>query len=371
MVREATDLRIRKQPGPYRVYLLEKKGWNTADALMRIAREKRVPYERVAYGGKKDRHAHTFQYVTIQQPADLSLVAKGYSLKLLGFSTDPMGPSHILANHFEITARELSAREAERLEANLERVRAGGVPNYFDDQRFGNLDPERGYVAEKMLQGHWEEALAIALTAIYPEEKREAKQRKRALRERWGDWAACRELAQTALEQRAFDLLAAKPGSFREALETVHKETANMWIATYQSFLWNETMRRFLERRTWAGASAPGAAGPYLFANERAKLDDVVIPLPGKGMRFPVPQTGEILEELLAQRRLRPSVFERELLKGVAFRASPRPALAVPTGLRLEGPAPDDRYPGAMKAVLRFSLPRGCYATMLIKGMLT
>ena len=55
IVREATTLRIRRAPAPYRVYMLEKKDWNTADALMRIAKEKRVPYDRVAYGGKKDR----------------------------------------------------------------------------------------------------------------------------------------------------------------------------------------------------------------------------------------------------------------------------------------------------------------------------
>ncbi len=370
VVREATDLRIRKQPGPYRVYMLEKKDWNTADALMRIAKEKRIPYDRIAYGGKKDRHAHTYQYITVEQhPADLSLTAKGYSLKMMGFSTEPMGPSRILSNHFDLTVRELSDGEVRQLQANLGAVKERGIPNYFDDQRFGNLDPERGYIAEKMLQGRWEDALAIALTAIYPEEKRDAKERKRALRERWGDWAACRELAVTALEQRAFDLLTTRPGSFREALETVHKETTGMWVSTYQSFLWNEVLRRYIALRGWAGASVAGAAGPYVFTGPEANLGEMIIPLPGQGMRFPVAETGEIFEELLAERRLRPAVLEREVMKGVGFRASPRPALALPTGLHLEGPLPDERYPGTSKVMLRFSLQRGSYATMLVKSL--
>lgn len=371
VVREATDLRIRKQPAPYRVYLLEKSGWNTADACMRIAKEKRVPYARFAYGGKKDRHAHTYQYITVHQtPIDLSLTAKGYSLKFLGYSQEPMGPSRILSNHFDLTVRELTAAETDRLQSNLDRVREHGVPNYFDDQRFGNMDRERGFIAELMLRGRWEEALNVALTAIYPEEHREAKERKRALRERWGDWAACRDLAQTAFEQRSFDLLRERPGAFREALATVNRETASMWLSAYQSFLWNEIMRRYLAEKGLAGAALPGVAGEYVMLAPDARLpEELVIPLPGRGMRFPDPTTGLIFEEIMRERRLRPAALDGELLPGLGFPASPRPAAAVPQGLRVEGPEPDDRYPGHRKVVLRFSLGRGSYATVVVKGL--
>ncbi|HLN63656.1 MAG TPA: tRNA pseudouridine(13) synthase TruD [Symbiobacteriaceae bacterium] len=370
MVREATALRIRKQPAaPYRVYMLEKTGWNTTDALIRIAKEKRVPYERFGYGGKKDRHAHTYQYVTVQSPVDCTVTAKGYSLKALGFSAEPMEPAKILANHFELTVRELKPAEEAKLVAGAPRVRELGLPNYFDDQRFGNYDKERGFIAEKMLQGKWEEALNMAITAIYPEEHREAKERKRAMREQWGDWEACRGLAVTAFEQRSFDLLLSKPGAYKEALATVHKETALLWVSTYQSFLYNEILRRYLAEKGWAGASVPGPAGDYVFQTPGAQLDELVIPLPGKGMRFGEPTTGLIFEELLRERRLRPASLEGEVLPGIAFKASPRPALLRPTSLAVKGPVPDDLYPGHSKLALRFSLTRGSYATMVVKAM--
>ena len=369
VVREAAGLRIRKQPAPYRVYMLEKTGWNTVDALVRIAKERRIPYDRFAYGGKKDRHAHTFQYVTIQAPVDLTHTTRGYSLKMLGFSSEPMGPSLITANHFEVTVRELTKAEESQLAPGAERIKQSGVPNYFDDQRFGNLDRERGSIAEKMLTGRWEEALNLALTAIYPEEHKEAKERKRLLRERWGDWEACREAAHTAFEQRCFDLLRQKPGAFREALATVHKETANLWVATYQSVLWNEVLRRLLTSRGWAAASLPGVAGPYLLQTPEARLEGLVIPLPGRGMRFDDPEVSLLLEEVLRERRLRPASLEAELLPGVSLKASPRPALARPSSVWVDGPVPDDLYPGCNKATLRFSLGRGSYATMLVKSL--
>jgi tRNA pseudouridine13 synthase len=372
LVREATDLRIRKEPAPYRVYQLEKSDWNTADALMRIAQERRVAYTKFAYGGKKDRHAHTFQYVTVESPIDLSHKTKGYDFQALGYSTEPMGPAHILSNHFELTLREMLDSEVAKLQANETQIKEYGIPNYFDDQRFGNLDKERGLIAEKMLLGRWDEALNLALTSIYSEEHREAKERKRALREHWGDWDRCRSLARTGLEQRSFDLLQTNPNAFKEALATANRELLTMWASTYQSFLWNEVMRRYLTEHGWVRCSAPGAAGPYLFQTDAARLhDQLVIPLPGRAMRFPQPDIGLILEQVLQERRLRPASLEKELLPGLIMNASPRNGLLVPHNLTIEPPTPDERYPGKSKVQVRFSLQRGSYATMIIKGLLT
>lgn len=369
LVREATALRIRREPAPYRVYMLEKTGWNTTDALIRVAKASRVSYGRIGYGGKKDRHAHTFQYITGPSGPDLTCLEKGYQVRFLGYSTEPMGPDKITANHFELTVRELSADEAAVLTAAAPGARDNGIPNYFDDQRFGNLDRERGFVAERMLLGRWEEALDLALTTIHPEENREAKERKRALRESWGDWAACAAVARTAFEQRSLTILSERPGAFRDALATAPAETAAMWVSTYQSFLWNEVLRRWIRARGWAGAEVAGPAGPYVFLGWGGPPEDAVIPVPGRGMRFPIPETGELLETLLRERRLRPAALEAELLPGLAMRAFPRPALMRPAGIWVEGPEPDDRYPGRLKLGLRFSLPRGSYATMLIKAL--
>lgn len=369
-VREATALRIKKKPGPYRVYMLEKRGWNTTDALMRIAKAHRAPYARFSYGGKKDRHAVTFQYVTFQGNADVTTVADGYRLAFLGYADQAMTPAQILANHFTLVLRELSTAEAEALPEGAARIQETGGINYFDDQRFGNMDRERGFVGEKLLQQRWEEALAIALTAVYPEEHKEAKARKRALRERWGDWAACRGLAATALEQRAFDRLQTEPRAFREVLATVHPETVNLWIAAYQSFLWNEAIRRLV--RAWAPEArrAPGVAGEYLFPVEPVPaLRELIMPLPGRGMRFDSSAGRAVLKSVLQERGVAWEALEDgEVLPGFLFKASPREAVILPQSLRVEGPEPDDLYPGTQKLTLRFSLPKGAYATLLVKA---
>ncbi|WP_338835379.1 tRNA pseudouridine(13) synthase TruD [Neomoorella thermoacetica] len=52
VVRELARLPIREK-GPYRLYLFEKKGWNTIDLLIRLAKAHRLPYRLFAYGGVK------------------------------------------------------------------------------------------------------------------------------------------------------------------------------------------------------------------------------------------------------------------------------------------------------------------------------
>lgn len=371
VVREAVDLHIRPKPARYRVYLLEKKGWNTADAISAIARERRLPLSRIRYGGKKDRHGHTWQYVTIDDPADHSLETPGYRLKAVGYATEPMSPGRVLANHFEVTVRELRPDEAARLAAGARRVAAEGFPNYFDDQRFGSYDRERGFIAEHMIRGRWEQALQIALTHIYPGEKRKAKARKRRLLEAWGNWSACLSLAETAFEQRCFARLQENPAGFREALATARREELEMWLSAYQAFLWNEVLRHLVADAAGEGeapAEVQGAAGPYRFARPTPALRQMVIPLPGRHMRFPAPEAGLVLEDVLRERRLRPAQLEAELLPGLFLKSSPRAAWVIPRSLQVEEPQPDERYAGCRRVTLRFTLPGGAYATMLIKA---
>lgn len=371
VVREATSLRIRREPGPYQVYLLEKEGWNTHDLLMRIAKAAHLPYQAFGYGGKKDRHAITAQYITVQgERRDLSRQEKGYKLTRMGYATEPMAPSQILHNSFQLTVRELSEAEANQMGARAKRN--DPIPNWFDDQRFGNMDRERGFVVEKLLQGRAEEALNLALTTIWSEEAPHAKERKRRMQEAWGDWYTLQGLAETAFERRCFDFMAEDPSgaSAKRALATSHPEQQGLRISTYQSFLWNEVLRRWLIGQGLVGSMAPGVAGDLLYLPAGTKVDlRTIIPMPGRGMRFPVAETGLLLEEILRERRLRPAALEGEVLPGQTIKAFPREAFIKAEGLHVGAPEPDEHYPGKQKLSLRFILPRGAYATNFIKSL--
>lgn len=373
VVRELARLPIRGK-GPYRLYLLEKKGWNTVDLLMRIAREHGVPYRLFAYGGKKDRHAHTFQYITVRYSADLTSEGRNFSLRSIGYLDRPMGPDLLEGNAFTITIRSLEGEEVSRICRRADEVRGFGYPNYFDDQRFGSMDRERGFIAERLLKGHYKGSLEIYLTAIYPEESRQAKDRKRFFREHWGDWATCLFAAKTGMEKKIFTLLTQKPKAYVEALKLIPGEELSLFFAAYQSFLWNELLRKILLDLRLDLAAVPGVAGPYLFYRrlERKELNylkSLVLPLAASRMTFVDARSEQLFAAILEERGLKRSDFNLRKLRQAFFRSIPREAVVFPDDLCLDPAEPDELYPGKQKIRLSFRLPRGSYGTMLIKRL--
>src|SRR2546421_9943333 len=76
----------------------------------------------------------------------------------------------------------------------LQEVGADGVPNYFDDQRFGSVGKQREFVARLMILGRDEEALRLALTEPYEGDRPPEKKAKAILLSHWGDWLAARAM---------------------------------------------------------------------------------------------------------------------------------------------------------------------------------
>lgn len=373
VVRELARLPIREK-GPYRLYLFEKKGWNTIDLLIRLAKDHRLPYRLFAYGGLKDRHAHTFQYVTVKHPADLTTEEENFSLRSIGYMDRPMGPDLLTGNEFAITIRSLGAAEAGRISRRVDEVRGFGYPNYYDDQRFGSMDRQMGLMAERLLKRHYNGSLQIYLTGIYPEEKREARERKLFFREHWGDWATCLTRAKTTMESRIFSLLAGKPGAYIEALQMIPGEELSLLFSAYQSFLFNELLRRILQELSLELTAVPGTAGPYLFyrrleRKELGYLRALSLPLAASRMEFPDAMSEQLFAAILEERGIKRSSFNLRKVRQAFFKATPREAIVFPGNFRIQPAEPDDLYPGRQKINLFFKLPRGSYGTMLIKRL--
>lgn len=373
VVRELARLPIREK-GPYRLYLFEKKGWNTIDLLIRLAKAHRLPYRLFAYGGLKDRHAHTFQYVTVKHPADLTTEAENFSLQSIGYMDRPMGPDLLEGNEFAITIRALGTAEVCRISRRVDEVRGFGYPNYYDNQRFGSMDRQMGLMAERLLKKHYNGSLQIYLTGIYPEEKKEARERKLFFREHWGDWSTCLARAKTTMESRIFSLLVEKPKAYIEALQMIPREELSLLFSAYQSFLFNELLRRILLEFGLELTAVPGTAGPYLFyrrleRKELGYLRALSLPLAASRMEFPDAMSERLFAAILEERGIKRSSFNLRKVRQAFFKSTPREAIVFPGNFRIQPAEPDDLYPGRQKIRLFFKLPRGSYGTMLIKRL--
>jgi len=120
---------------------VEKRNLNTEEAARRIARAAGVPVRTISYAGLKDRQALTRQWFSLHLPGkadpDLSR-AEDETLSILKTCRHQrkLQRGAHSANGFTLRLTQLQADRA-ALDTRLQLIREYGVPNYFGLQRFG------------------------------------------------------------------------------------------------------------------------------------------------------------------------------------------------------------------------------------------
>src|ERR1019366_3516921 len=107
-------------------------------------------------------------------------------LTYLGQVPEAYSSEHIDANRFAITIRAMTDEQIGAALRSLEEVREVGVPNYYDDQRFGSVAHSGTFLAQQIILGEYEAALQSALSAPYAFQRAAQKKEKAMLRQHWG-----------------------------------------------------------------------------------------------------------------------------------------------------------------------------------------
>lgn len=372
-VEELTDLRPRQQ-GAHALYRLEKIGWTTPDALHMIRRVWKIDPRRVSYGGLKDRHAHTVQYITILNGPRRRFAQERIHLDYLGQTDSAFSSRDIRANRFRIVLRRMSGVEVERATRSLGEIEQDGLANYFDDQRFGSVERETDFAALGMIRGDWEGALRQALTSAYEHDRSEQKKEKRILRSHWGDWSACKQLLPRGHARSLADYLSNHPHHYRGALERLRPELRGLLLSAFQSHLWNRMLALWLEenladeqlvRVDTKLRTVPMQRG--LNEEQRAVLDALMLPLPSARTKLDTADPMLVLaERVLADYQLTWAGMKVPGSRDLFFSKGDRAALCRPMGIQHQA-SMDDLHAGREKLSLAFDLPRGSYATMVVK----
>jgi tRNA pseudouridine13 synthase len=372
-VQELTDVMAGEQ-GAFALYRLEKRGWGTPDALQAVRRRWHINPRRMSYGGLKDRHALTVQYFTIHRGPKNNLTHHGVTVQYLGQVAEPFTSQHIRANRFRITLREVQPEEMAAAQQALEEVRVDGVPNYFDDQRFGSVSEEKEFVARLMILGRYEEALRLALTAPYEHDRAPQKEEKAILLAHWGDWKTAKAKLPRSHARSLVDYLAGHPTDFRGTLARMRPELRGLYLSAYQSYLWNNMLARWLQRlcrsEQLISVSLRLGEAPMqrnLDESQRSVMAGTTLPLPSARLKITPddPQTA-LIEEVLAKEGFQLSEMKIKKMHEPFFSKGDRPVLCLPQNLTHEGAA-DELHPGRQKLILSFDLPRGAYATLIVK----
>jgi tRNA pseudouridine13 synthase len=374
LVEELTDVTAGRE-GAFALYRLEKVGWATPDALAAVRRRWKIDLRRLSYGGLKDRHARTVQYLSIFRGPARDLRHHGIEVRYLGQVPEAYTSHAIRANRFALTLRDLADEEGPAIDVRLAAVRAQGVPNYFDDQRFGSVSGGGEFIARHLVHGRFEDALKLALAAPYAFDRARQKREKETLLRHWGDWEACKAALPRGHARSLVDYLRVHPGDFKGAVVRLRPELRGLYLSAYQSHLWNRTLARWLERHLPPESLRPVTlrTGPLPFHDNAGpetlrRLEALALPLPSARWR---PAEGDerrpLVEEVLAEEGLTLAGMQVRGVRDLFFSKGERPALCRPGGLT-HSRGPDELHPGRAKLRLAFELPRGSYATLVVKA---
>ncbi len=300
--------------GEHAYLWIEKQNLTTLDAVRRLARVLGVSDRDVGYAGMKDRHATTRQWLSVLgvDPAVAETAAiDGVRVLAASRHKNKLRIGHLQGNRFEVVLTELGDGEAAAIENRLAALAVRGVANRFGHQRFGAAGDN----------------LAVGLEVLRGT-RREPDARRRKL---------LLSAVQSAVFNRVLELRAENDG-----LLTVREGDILEKVASGGQFPCTEPAVDQL--RVDAGEVVPTA------------------PMPGSRVREPAPGTAA---RALEDRALESLGIGADELAQVG-RSLPGTRRPVVVKLTLGVPAVAAEAAGLR---LRFSLPAGSYATVVLDAL--
>lgn len=372
-VEELTD--VQPARGDFALYRLKKRWIGTPEAVDAVLRAWKLPRRRLAYGGMKDFHAVTEQYLTIHRGPKRNFHAQRFQLEYLGQTSAAYSSTDIRANRFQIVVRNLNDDDADRLKTNADHISRDGVPNYFDEQRFGSVGDSGEFIARPWILGDWERALWLALADFNEHDTPAERKQKQLLQANWGQWAECKSRLERSNRRSLVTYLVDHPQDYRGALARLRVDLRRLYLSAFQSYLWNQVLAAFLYRNCppeqiglIATRFGPAPFPRGLEEPQRTAIHAASLPLPSSRANFDDQEQRRLVEEMLAQSGLTLEQLRVKYPRDCFFSRGNRKAM-IGVQIGLHSPEPDDVNPGRRKMLLTFDLPRGSYATIVMKRL--
>lgn len=361
--------------GEFAVYELSKQSLGTLEAIDALVERWRLPRPAVQFAGLKDKHAQTRQTITIQRGPRRSLTQSKFEVRYAGQAPRAIEAADIEANEFRIVVRDLPALAAEQAMAAGESLAQMGVPNYFDDQRFGSLGEGGEFIARPWCLGNWERTIWLIIADASEHDSPEEREQKRLLRVHWGDWEAFLRNAPRSRWRNVAEYLSRRPTDFRGAIACVRQDLRSLYLAAYQSDLWNGMLASLVEGQIEPAQRISIPLGrrqvPFwttLPEPLQQAFATKTLPLPSSRLHNVDEPTHTLIDQVLQPEGLELRQLRVKYPRDSFFSKGDRPVLARPAEFASEQ-APDELYPGRMRLDLQFHLPRGAYATVVVKRL--
>ncbi len=369
IVEEVPDIQFNDN-GEFTILKLTKRFWNTIDVIDFITKKYHLKKELFSRAGLKDRYSLSIQFLSYKGNIYKNIKEKNFTIEVIGRSKKPVNLNSTAGNRFYITIRELKDKDCSIIEQNYEDVKSFGLPNFFDEQRFGSVRHRKGFFAKYLMLGHYNGAIK-SLFYKYKEDPKEIKTFKDFCIDNWGKWEEIFHKAPQKYK-KIFEYLKENPNDFKNAVKLIDRELLNLYLLSYQSFIFNETINEIISDYGEGIYEIPYILGNFLFYKRLKNVEtlkDFYVPVINDKTEL-TGYIGEKINKILEKEGIEIKMFSlnKLRLRGVRFKTFQRKFIIFPEEFTISFKN-DEIYKGKKKALLNFILPSGSYATILIKKL--
>jgi len=391
----------------YTYFTLIKQGEDTIIAAELISKALGVPLQNISWAGLKDNRAITVQRMCIKGDYAKELSQLDFTnlkIKDIHYGKHPVRTGDLRGNFFVVTIRNLGYDSVNKpiddfikydnekirniFKNTIQQIKERGIPNFFGLQRFGTYRPNSQIVGKLIFLNEFEKAVNEMLITTYPKEIEEVKTARLKLAVEKNFNEALKYFPNSLVyERKLIQSLIYNPENFRNALLSLPKSILKLIISSYQSYLFNLSISNRLKKGFPLSIpqkndlisilDEPNGLvthllyrfgkwyDPYfikLFKMDRATILCNVL---GFQSEFKNTFFEPIINEILKNENFSLEMFKFNFLKNELFKGTYRSIFVKPkyfNGKYL--PKNKDRN---HTLELKFSLPKGSYATMLIR----
>ncbi|MCL5679741.1 MAG: tRNA pseudouridine(13) synthase TruD [Candidatus Marsarchaeota archaeon] len=349
----------------FTVFALQKKNWNTLQALGAVSNALGKGRKSTGFAGTKDRRALSVQLCSITDTDPERLLALRIPDIQINFawkSDMPVKLGDLEGNRFEITAR--GGTEEATDSVNLANSELNGMfPNYYGTQRFGSRGNNVA-IGLALLKGDFEEAVIRFLTNSSNESNEDAREARSKLASEL-DFSKALQYFPKYLkyERQMLSYLALYGPNYRAALRVLPRQLLMMLVHSVESEIFNKTVEAYVKE----GHVYPRDGDLYCNADRYGFPDCSKVSTYKKGDK------GFITANIVGYETKELSEAEKNVLGeyGISkesFRLKQIPELRAKGSFRaVFAPYKDFSVSeGPDSITIKFSLPSGSYATVLL-----
>ncbi|MCI4368432.1 MAG: tRNA pseudouridine(13) synthase TruD [Thermoplasmata archaeon] len=400
VVREISSYPVPVPDGPFTVLRVASRDWEQHELAERIAERLHLPPHAVSWAGTKDRRALAERLLSYRGPLpEGPLGLRDVEVTEAYRARDGLSLGHHYGNGFDIRIEILGEplpSAFDRLRTTrLELLGLGGFPNFFGLQRFGEVRPMTHEVGRALVRGDPEAAVEVYLTWLPVEGEVLGAEARRSYAEHHDAARALSEFPREFRFERVLLDHLAKGHDASRALRGLSRELRLLFIHAYQSWLFNRWLTARHDRGISLLAPVPGDRILRQLKDGTVSGKDAVpvgadnlpecVDLVGRGrarlagplVGYDTPplegEAGELLERLLEEEGVTREKFRLPKNPEVSSAGAYRPAWIPipPIALRLESAKTEAATtPRGGGVWLTFALPKGCYATVLLREFL-